>query len=182
MSAAATTFPAVSAEQYLRDPEFRKLEWVDGALVGTAMGGKRHSILQLALGQAFREYLAGRPGFYAATELRCRLEYRKTIRFRLPDVCVVAGDPDDGDPRYLEGAPLLAVELHSPDMTVASMLRKLDEYLANGCRLAWLILPEERSVLVATPDGRVRTVLPGESLDGGDALPGLSIELDELFG
>ena len=59
--------------------------------------------------------------------------------------------------------------------------RKLDEYFANGARLGWLILPEEKSVLVLEPDAKVRTVVLGETIDGGDVLPELRLPVDGLF-
>jgi Uma2 family endonuclease len=60
-------------------------------------------------------------------------------------------------------------------------MAKMREYFENGAKLAWLVLPEERSVLVFAPDGRVSACLAGETLDGGDLLPELRIPIDELF-
>ncbi|HYM09332.1 MAG TPA: hypothetical protein VEU62_01295 [Bryobacterales bacterium] len=54
------------------------------------------------------------------------------------------------------------------------------DYFANGAKLAWLILPEEHSVLIFTPKAPPRTALAGEIPDGG-VLPGLKIPVDELF-
>ena len=48
-------------------------------------------------------------------------------------------------------------------------------------KLGWLILPEERSVLVFAPGARVRTAVAGETLDGGELLPDLRVAVDELF-
>jgi len=180
MSAQATV-RKLTVEEYLRDPEFEKLELVDGVAVETGMGSKKHSIIQLQCGYLLKSYVRARSGYYAATELRCRLEVGGAVRFRLPDICVVAGTGDEGEPGYLEGAPLFVVEILSPDNTVAQQLRKLDEYLANGCKLAWLILPDEESVLVRAPGQDVRSFVKGDKLDGGDVLPGLGMTVSELF-
>ena len=100
--------------------------------------------------------------------------------FRLPDLAVVAGSPNEGDPRFLEGAPLFVVEVASLDETAAQLERKIDEYFANGCRMAWLVLPEDESVTVRTASG-VMTLVKGETLDGGEVLPGFSLEVAKLF-
>jgi hypothetical protein len=47
--------------------------------------------------------------------------------------------------------------------------------------LAWLILPEERSVIIAEPRKQARTAIGGEVLDGAQLLPDLRIPVDELF-
>lgn len=180
MSAQATV-RKLTVEEYLSDPELEKLELVDGVAVETGMGSKKHSVIQLRCGSFLLAFLAKRQGYYAATELRCRLQIGRDVRFRLPDICVVEGAEDEGEPGYLEGAPLFVVEILSPDNTIAQQLRKLDEYLANGCKLAWLILPDEESVLVRAPGQDVRSFVKGDKLDGGDVLPGLEIAVSELF-
>ncbi|MGI8990518.1 MAG: Uma2 family endonuclease [Bryobacteraceae bacterium] len=43
-------------------------------------------------------------------------------------------------------APDFVIEIRSPQNRIADQKRKLDDYFANGCRLAWLVIPEERSV------------------------------------
>ena len=87
--------------------------------------------------------------------------------------------PPDG---YLEGGPDLAVEIRSPDDSIASQMRKIVDYFANGTKLAWLILPEEGTVLVLTPDSAPRTLVSGDNLTGGELLPGLEFPVDFLFG
>lgn len=178
---AQATARKLTVEEYLSDPELEKLELVDGVAVETGMGSKKHSIIQLQCGYLLKTDLRSRSGYYAATELRCRLEVDGRVRFRLPDVCVVAGEGGEGEPRYLDGAPLLVAEILSPEKTVAELMRKVDEYFANGCKLAWLILPDEESVLVRAPGRDIRAVVKGDALDGGEALPGLKIEASELF-
>lgn len=61
------------------------------------------------------------------------------------------------------------------------LLRKIDDYLAGGAKIAWLILPEERCIRVFTVDAPMRTAVSGDTLDGGTLLPGLQISVDELF-
>jgi hypothetical protein len=47
--------------------------------------------------------------------------------------------------------------------------------------MAWLVLPEEESVTVRTAGGVSATLVKGETLDGGDLLPGFSLAVEKLF-
>ncbi|MGI8991950.1 MAG: Uma2 family endonuclease [Bryobacteraceae bacterium] len=73
------------------------------------------------------------------------------------------------------------VEIRSPEDSIASQFRKLDDYFANGTKLAWIILPEEMSVFVVQPDGNARAVVSGKTISGGTVLPELKIAVDCLF-
>ena len=64
---------------------------------------------------------------------------------------------------------------------MTDLFRKTAEYFANGSKLVWIILPEERSVLVCRPDQSPQTASVGDTLDGGDLLPDLAIEVETLF-
>jgi Uma2 family endonuclease len=172
---------SVSVEEYLSNPAYEHCEYIDGAVSELNVGNKPHSTIQINCGAMLREYLRKRGGGYVASELRCRLKVSGRTRFYLPDVSVVLGD-DSPEMRFLERAPDLVVEVRSPDDSVSSLTRKMADYFANGAKLTWLILPEERSVLIFAPKAATRTALAGETLDGGDLLPGLKIPVDELFG
>ncbi|MEZ5363434.1 MAG: Uma2 family endonuclease [Bryobacterales bacterium] len=171
----------LSVEDYLADPSFERFEWVDGVAVETGVGNKKHSRVQVLCVRYLDRFLAERDDMWLATVLRCRLIVEGAERYRQPDLAVVAGKPSDGDPRFLEGAPLLAIEIRSPDDTVAELLRKTDEYLGNGCKMAWLILPDEESVLVRTSSGDVKSLLGHDLLGGAEVLPGFTIEVSKLF-
>jgi Uma2 family endonuclease len=65
--------------------------------------------------------------------------------------------------------------------------RKMAVYMANGARLGWLLFPEQRAVEICPADGGVME--PGEplrnepalTLEGGELLPGLRLELAEMW-
>ena len=169
---------SVSIEEYLSDPVYEHSEYVDGEVRKLKVGTRFHARIQ---GRCFRkldEYFDAGPGNYVGTELHCRLGIGGKVRFRLPDLAVVLGGFSED---YLDRGPDLAVEIRSPEDSIASQLRKIDDYFLNGTKLAWLILPEEQSVLVIRPDGVVGTVVAGEILDGGDLLPELRIPVADLF-
>jgi len=111
--------------------------------------------------------------------LHCRLTIAGRTWFRLPDVCLVVGRFEGA---YLERAPDLCVEIRSPQDSVSDQIAKFGDYFANGCKLGWLILPEEQSVLIFTPGAPApRVARIEDALDGGDLLPDLQFSVDGLF-
>jgi Uma2 family endonuclease len=170
----------ITEEQYLTDPEFEHCEFVEGIVVERNLGTKPHARIQGKCVRKLDEYLDTHPGGYAVVELHSRLKVRGRTRFRVSDAAVVLAD-ESVEQRYLERSPDLVVEVRSPEDSLTAQLRKMDDYFENGCRLAWLILPEESSVIILAPGAAPRTATAGEMLDGGEVLPGLSIAVDDLF-
>ncbi len=170
----------IPIEEYLANPAYEHAEWVDGEVVELNVGGKKHARIQARIARKLDEYLERRRGGYVAVELHCRLKAGGGVRFRLPDVAVVLGD-EEPEARYLDRAPDLVAEIRSPEDSLSGLHLKIAEYLENGTRLAWLILPEEQAALVFAPNAPTRTVLRDGVLEGGDVLPGLRIPLSEIL-
>jgi len=82
---------------------------------------------------------------------------------------------------WFEGAPDLAVEVRSPEDGLKHLLRKADEYLRSGARLAWVVDPAAKTCMVCRPGREQRTVTAEDALDGEDVLAGFSLPLAELF-
>ena len=101
-----------------------------------------------------------------------------------PDVAFIRTDrlpPDADDTTYLELAPDLVVEVVSPSNSLAEMHDKVLTYLEAGVRMVLVLEPKRRTVTVHTPDRVARTLVVGETLDGGDVLPGFSVPVADLF-
>lgn len=175
-------FPAVDVDEYLSNPAYQHFEYVDGRPVEMQVGTGPHSFIQVNCVFFLQRFLRqGAISGRVFAEFRCRLNVRGHVRFYQPDISVVLGR-DVSRVNFLDGAPDVVVEIRSPGETISSQLRKLDDFLANGARLAWLIVPEEESVIALTPSpGVTRTYFRGETLDGFDVLPGFSVSVDELF-
>lgn len=170
----------ISMEEYLSNPEYEHCEYVDGQVIPLNVGKKKHGRIQANCTSLLHDYFKRNPRGYVATELHCRLQIAGGIRFRLPDVSAVLQD-DSPDSDYLERSPDFVIEIRSQEDTIASQIRKMADYFANGARLAWLILPEDRSVLVFEAADRMRPVLAGETLDGGGVLPDLRVSVEDLL-
>jgi len=71
--------------------------------------------------------------------------------------------------------------MNSPDDTIETVRQKLIEYFANGTKLAGVINPEDRTVLVHRSPELSKLVRAGEQLDGEELLPGFTFPVQNLF-
>jgi Uma2 family endonuclease len=81
--------------------------------------------------------------------------------------------------------PDLVVELASASdggpWGAEALLRKLAAYQANGARLGWLLFPDERAVEIWRPGAEPQRLENAEVLEGETVLPGLRLELTEIW-
>ncbi len=102
-----------------------------------------------------------------------------------PDISFVSKERLQGIRRlpkgFFQGSPDLAVEVISPSNTFEEIHTKLVEYFDNGCQLAWVINPDERSVVVYRQPQPERLLKLTDSLDGEDVIPGFTFPVAELF-
>ncbi len=67
------------------------------------------------------------------------------------------------------------------------MTRKIDLYLADGVRMAWVMNPQRIKVSVYTPTpDKPRTkqqtnLFSGDTLTGGDIIPGFEMPVAKIF-
>jgi Uma2 family endonuclease len=164
------------------DDEDRPCELVEGTLVEKPMGYEESEIAGLVF-TALDNFVRPRKlgivtGAGGAIELFGGL-------IRIPDVVFASYDPYRGRKRPRSAAPHLApdlvAEVLSKGNTRAEMKRKLGEYFGAGVRLVWLVDHRKRTVSVHTSVDQSVVLKAGQSLDGGDVLPGLTLSLDELF-
>ena len=77
--------------------------------------------------------------------------------------------------------PDFVVELASPSDALNDLIIKLNEYIENGCRLAWLLDPKGETARIFRADGSVSVVKNfDETLSGEAVLPGFSFALGLL--
>lgn len=77
--------------------------------------------------------------------------------------------------------PDFVVELRSRTDRLANLQRKMDEYMANGAQLGWLIDPLERKVHVYRPSAPVEELDSSQTISGEPLLRGLSLNLEEIW-
>ena len=107
---------------------------------------------------------------------------RDTVRS--PDVAFVRANrvpPAGFGAGWVPLAPDFAAEVLSPSETSSDTGEKLADYRAAGTRLLWVVDPAKRLVTIYAADAPTRWVREGETLDGGDVLPGFTLAVDALF-
>jgi Uma2 family endonuclease len=125
----------VPVEEYLRSSYEPDCDYVDGQIVERNLGEKDHSKLQTKLAVWFGN--RGKElGVEVFVEQRVQISAR---RFRIPDVCVIAGEePAD---QIFRDPPHICIEVLSPDDSLVRMQDKIDDYLAFGVPNVWVINP-----------------------------------------
>ena len=83
--------------------------------------------------------------------------------------------------RYAQVAPELVVEIRSPRDSASDLVEKALMWLAHGVLIVWVINPDTRTVDVYRAGAPVATLADGDALDGGDALPGFTCAVSDIF-
>jgi Uma2 family endonuclease len=78
-------------------------------------------------------------------------------------------------------APDIAIEIVSPEQSVNYLMRRCLWYVANGVRIALLIDPKDRSVLLFRPGVQPVALANRDAIDLTDVLPGFQLSVSELF-
>jgi Uma2 family endonuclease len=91
---------------------------------------------------------------------------------------VAARNPDDTT--LIDGPPILAVEILSPNDTQDEIEEKIDQYLAAGVALVWSINPR-RTVTIYRPNQEPQFFTAGQELSGEPHLPGFRVAVADLF-
>lgn len=82
---------------------------------------------------------------------------------------------------FLPLCPDFVIEVRSPTDRLPDLFAKMEEYVANGTRLGWLIDPDARTVHVYRPDRPVEALANPARIVGDPELPGLVLELGVIW-
>ncbi len=107
---------------------------------------------------------------------------RETVR--VPDVAFVRTERmPQGEARrhFPRLAPDLVVEVLSPTDRASDVLSKVAMYQEAGVPLIWLVDPDAQTVTVLATNLGPVTRRAGDTLDGGNILPDLSIAVADIF-
>ena len=150
----------MSQDLYLRTIFHPDCDFVDGRIEERNVGEFEHSMVQKMLMRLFGDH-EREWGVLCAPE--CRLQVAAT-RCRVPDVMVLRrGKKYTG---VIHDAPLLCIEVLSPEDTWARIRERLDDYLAMGVAHIWCFEPETREVRINTSEGFVKVVEPELAIPG----------------
>lgn len=158
----------------------RHFELIDGTIVEKPMPTQLHArITAIFVGEIYI-FLKVHPIGHVETEARYRPIGDKK-NDRLPDVSFTSSDKPAVSKGAAPGMPDLAIEVMSPDDKLRDLRAKAKFSIANGVRLVWLVLPEQKIVEVYRPNEDVQLLTVENTLDGYDVLPGFSLAIAEIF-
>lgn len=77
--------------------------------------------------------------------------------------------------------PDFVVELRSPSDAIKNLQEKMEEYIANGATLGWLIDPIERKVYVYRPNAEAEILENPQKLSGEPLLRKFSLKMSKIW-
>jgi|SRR5271166_2565886 len=159
--------PLVSVEEYLNTsyPDGDR-EYLDGLVVERNLGTPSHSALQKIL---VVHLAAFEKQFNLAVRPECRVRIEET-RYRVPDILLMSRPFRQTDRAVLD-APLLVIEILSPDDRMKATLSRFREYQKLGARYIVQMDPEDRTTATFVNGDLVQRDLSSFELPGGRSLP-----------
>ena len=177
----ADELPLVSARLSILG---KRTELVRGDLVAMAPAGGRHGQVVhrfgLFIGNHVLERDLGRV-FAAETGFLLR---RSPDTVRAPDLAFVAGErlgTEQTPAGFLELEPDLAVEVVAPGDSPAAVRDKIDDWLAAGTRLVWVVYPESRWAVAHRHGYAPEALSEVDTLSGVPVLSDFNVRVRELF-
>jgi hypothetical protein len=81
----------------------------------------------------------------------------------------------------LKAAKKLITITKTSDITNKEVRQSALEYVKEGYQIVCLVYPEKRIAEVYSSDGNFEYLVDGDTLDGGDVLPGFMLPVATLF-
>lgn len=105
---------------------------------------------------------------------------------RSPDAAFVAKGRlpegwDQQEDKFINLAPDFVIEIRSKNDSLAKLKAKMEEYIANGVQLGWLIDSKNQQALVYRRDGSITQYPATAILSGEDVVTGLMLPLKKLL-
>jgi Uma2 family endonuclease len=170
------------------ESDARRFELIEGVIVEMHPPGREHGLITVRLSALIYFFVqrhdlgevTTETGYYVPGDMHNAKgpDIAFTRKSRLPDASIKG---------YVPQMPDLAVEIKSPENTQDDLRDKARFYLTRGATLAWLVLPGSRYVEICTLDqaGALNTQRltadDGDTLDGGQVLPGFSLPVVDIF-
>ena len=165
-------------------PDGNRHELVRGELRTMAPSGSEHVGIIFNISTPLHQFVkTHKLGRIIGAEGGCIIG-RNPDTVRAPDVAFISASrlPDGKLPKkFFPGAPDLAVEVMSPSDTAEELDEKIQDWLAAGTRVAWIVNPKSQTVTVYDSPSTFRILHLNDSITGGDLLPGFILPLREIF-
>lgn len=159
-------------------------ELVRGVLIEKMPSGEEHGELAMYIGTLINVFARPRRlGRVIGSDAGVILE-RNPDTVREPDVAFISYRKRPRgvrNTRYTQAVPELVVEIRSPSDSAAEFAEKARMWIRHGVLIVWAVNPDARTVNVYRADGTATALTEWDMLDGGDALPGFSCAVSDIF-
>ena len=173
----------MTADEFAASPYAETHELIRGELFPIMPAGALHGVVANRLSAYLSMYVIENDlGEVMAAETGFKLENQSTvgadIAFVSKENLAKFGLPDS----FFPTAPDLAVEVISPSNTSEEISTKIEDYLASGSQLVWVVYPKRKVVVVYRANDTVSFLHETDELDGEDVIPGFRCPLGKIFG
>lgn len=120
--------------------------------------------------------------------------FDSSVAFKLPDGSVMSPDasfvshdqwsplPGGEREKFPAVSPDFVIEIRSASDSIVQQMSKMDQWIRNGCRLAWLIDPADQKAYVYHHDGTMEIINSfSQTLSASPVLPGFELRLALLI-
>lgn len=183
MIAISPVKPQLTLENFLALPETKPYnEYIDGKIEQKPVPQGEHSIIQTFLASRINEAGKYSKISLALTELRCNINGRSFV----PDISVFTWEriPKTATRRIanrIDTYPDWIIEILSPEQSANKVIKKIMICLQAGTQLAWLVDPEDESVLIFKNQQFPEMKSGGDRLPVMESLSMLELSAGELF-
>ena len=99
----------------------------------------------------------------------------------ISDERLAALPPRGQRPAFPAVVPDLVIEVRSPSDRLPQQQRKMEEWIAYGARLGWLVDPEESRIYIYRPDAEPEILERPDTISGEPELPGLEVDCADIW-
>jgi Uma2 family endonuclease len=179
----------MTAEEFLALPDDGVERWlIRGKLREKPMTvrNRDHSRIMAQVVRWLGNWLVGQPeprGQVLCGEAGCRLHQTPESVVGI-DVAYISAElaaRSSDETTLVDGPPLLAVEILSPNEVQEEIDEKIGEYLDAGVALVWIINPRWRTVVVYRSNEQPEMVNARQELTAEPHLPGFRVRVADLF-
>jgi Uma2 family endonuclease len=175
------TTALLTVEEYAQLPEeeTQRTELVEGGIVPIGDARFMHELVKANANKLLIAYILQNPIGAVLIESMYKLGPREG---RIADVTFLSKERLALQDRsgFLEGAPDLAFEVVSSESAIF-LERKVNLFLAKGCRAFWVAYPPERTLWIHRASGEHLHLREGQYVEEPDLLPGFRTLVDRLF-
>ncbi len=174
----------MTADELLAMPHHGyRFELIKGELHQMAPAGSQHGRIALRIGWRLAQFVEkNKLGETYAAETGFMIDTAPDT-VRAPDASFVSrarAEATDGE-GFFPGAPDLAVEVISPHDRQTEVEEKALDWLRAGTRMVIVVDPSQRIAIIYRGLDDVQVLAEGDSIDGGDVVPGWTLPLADVF-